>query len=228
MPHRRQPLITNEIYHVVVRGVADSLVFKDINDYYRAVFSIYEFNTAKPVIIRERREKIVRDPVSDPLVKILAFCFMPNHIHLLLRQLEDGGISKFMNKFGAGYPAYFREKYRLRGQGYFFQGRFVAVHIETEAQLIVITVYIHINPTSLVEPNWKEEKIRDPDKIIKFLESYKWSSYPDYIGKKNFPLVTKRNLLLEIMDGEEGHKKAVEDWVRHKGQIKEFADIALE
>jgi len=149
MPYRKQQFVNGEIYHVMARRIGENLLFKDIDDYYRGIFSIYEFNTSDLVTIRERRRirakikkinKVNNNSISiidprDLFVEILAFCFMPNHIHLLLRQIQDRGISKFMQKFGAGYSAYFKEKYNLQRKGHFFQGRFVSVHIKTNEQL---------------------------------------------------------------------------------------------
>ncbi|PIP22551.1 MAG: hypothetical protein COX37_03350, partial [Candidatus Nealsonbacteria bacterium CG23_combo_of_CG06-09_8_20_14_all_39_17] len=125
MPYRKEQFINEEIYHIVIRGIDENLIFKNIDDYYRGIFSIYEFNTIKQVTIRERRSirakikaemKTNRDPISvtdsrEKLVEILCFCFMPNHMHLLLRQIKDNGISKFMAKFGIGYGGYFNRKY---------------------------------------------------------------------------------------------------------------------
>lgn len=241
MPYRRQQLVNDEIYHIVLRGIDDNLIFKDINDYYRGIFSIYEFNTIKPITIRARREARVkikkilkemnRDPFSviderDKLVEVLAFCFMPNHIHLLVKQIKDEGITKFMRKFGAGYGGYFNRKYNRKG--YVFQNRFWAVRIEDDNQLKIVFVYIHTNPTALIEPKWKEKGIKDPEKVIKFLENYKWSSYPDYIGKKNFFSVTERNFLLKIMKGNQGCKEFIDYWIRYKGEIREFPELSLE
>lgn len=235
MPIKRPELINNEIYHIVIRGVEESLIFKDESDYYRAIFSIYEFNTTEPIVIRERRKarakkkQINREQFSDSrnlLVEIFAFFFMPNHIHLLIRQLKDEGITKFMRKFGAGYAAYFNKKYERKG--HLFQGRFRAVHIKTEEQLKNVFVYIHTNGVSLIEPNWKEKGIENPKKVIKFLENYKWSSYPDYIGKKNFPSVTQRNFILKIMSGEKSCRNFVENWIKYKGEIKNLANVMLE
>src|SRR3989344_677583 len=92
-------------------------IIKDKNDHYRGIFSIYEFNNTKPVTIQEKRNernrfkkataKEIGRPTSnnsgfvdtrDVLVDILAFCFMPNHIHLLLKQTKENGIHKFMVK----------------------------------------------------------------------------------------------------------------------------------
>ena len=103
------------------------LLFKDLNDHYRGIFSVYEFNNSQPVSIKERRkiresfksarrrasgtaEVVVEADDRDKLVDVLVFCFMPNHIHLLLKQKQESGIHKFMVKFCSGYGRYFNQK----------------------------------------------------------------------------------------------------------------------
>ncbi len=233
MPYRREKFANAEIYHIVIRGIDDNLLFKNIDDHYRGIFSIYEFNTTKPVNIRERRiirlqikklqkqkagKSLIVTDNRDKLVEILAFCFMPNHVHLLLRQLKDGGITKFMKKVGAGYGGYFNRKYHRRG--YVFQDRFHAVRIKTDAQLLAVFNYIHTNPLSLTETKWKEGVIKNIKKSSKFLFAYKWSSYRDYIGQVNFPSITERGFLLETLGGENSCQKSVEDWVKNKKWVK--------
>ena len=279
MPYRKQEFINGEFYHVIMRGIDGKLLFKDVDDYYRGIFSIYEFNNANPVEILKRRKEIKKfkdqmkkieqaggDPFSpdlrengsphapqilsvnlqtslgqervltqtlkmsdkrELLVEVIAFSLMPNHIHLLLKQIKDGGITKFMRKLGAGYGGYFNRKYHRKG--YVFQSRFVSVHIENDRQLKTVLNYIHINAISLIEPRWKEKGIKNLDKVIKFLENeFRWSSCFDYIGKKNFPSITERDFMLKVMGGEQGCKDAIEDWVRYKGDISEFSNLALE
>lgn len=229
MSVRRIQLNNDESYHVIVRGVGDSLIFRNKDDYYRAIFSIYEFNTIDPIEIRRRR-KIRKEnggqASADKLVDILAFCFMPNHIHLWLKQLRDNGITKFMQKFGTGYASYFNTKYDRKG--HLFQGKFKAVYVEDNNQFQNLFVYIHTNPISLVEPNWKENGIKKPKKAIQFIEKYKWSSYSDYLGNDNFPSVTTRDFVLEIMGGKEGCRKFINDWVKYKGEISNLREIILE
>lgn len=234
MPIKRPQLVKGEIYHIVIRGVGDSLIFKDTSDYYRGIFSLYEFNTTKPIEIRQQRKrrraiKASGEQFSDTrklLVEVLALYFMPNHIHLLLRQLKKRGITQFMRKFGAGYAGYFNKKYTRKG--HLFQGRFRAVRIKTNEQLKNVFVYIHTNGISLIEPKWKKKGVSNPKKAIKFLGNYKWSSYPDYIGKKNFPSVTNRKFLLKVMGGRKDCKAFVENWVRYKGEIRNLGEIVLE
>lgn len=236
---RRKTLVNNEIYHVIIRGVADMPIFKNDQDRFRMIFSLYEFNNDKPITIRERRKvrkrakrknNRGRDSVysekRDLFVEILSFCFMPNHMHLLLKQIKDDGVSKFMRKLGTGYAGYFNKKHDRKG--YFFQGRFKSVHIQNEHQLRVVFSYIHINPISLIESDCKEREIRHFKKTIKFLENYKWSSYLDYIGKDNFPSVIEKSFLSEVMGGKKGCISFVNDWIKHKVEIKKFTDILLE
>ena len=180
----------------------------------------------------ELQERLLWKDERDRLVEVLAFCLMPNHIHLLVRQLKEGGISKFIQKIASGYASYFKNKYEIKLKGHFFQDRFEAVHIKTDEQFKVVFVYIHTNPISLIEPKWKECGIGDPERVIKFLENYKWSSYLDYIGKKNFPSVTEREFILKVMGGEEGCREWVEGWIKYKAEIKKlmekFSNLALE
>jgi len=70
-------------------------------------------------------------------------------------------------------------------------------------------------------------EIKDYEKVIKFLESYRWSSYLDYIGKKNFPSVTQRGFLLKFFDGSKNYKKQVEQWLKEMS-LENLKDIALE
>lgn len=240
MPHRKEQFFNEGVYHLTTRAIDDNLIFKTTDDYYRGIFSIYEFNNSKAITIRERRiarkrikelEKTNRDRVSvadsvaderDKLVEIFAFCFMPNHIHLLVKQIKDNGITNFMKKFGIGYGGYFNRKYQRKG--YVFQNRFKCVHIKDDNQLKTIFTYIHTNPISLMQPNWKEKGLDNPEEVIKFLEDYKWSSYPDYISDKNFPSVTNRDFMTEVMSGIDGYRAAIENWVKYKEEIRQFPD----
>jgi len=240
MPYRKQQFANDEIYHITLKGIDNNLIFKDIDDYYRGIFSIYEFNNSKPVTIQERRRvrkvfksKIYRGRASidfvddrNKLVEILCFCFMPNHIHLLVKQIEDDGVSKFMSKIGTGYGGYFNRKYNR--QGHVFQNRFHAVHVENDEQLRVIFAYIHTNSLSLIYSRWKKIRIEKSDEAAKFLEDYKWSSYPDYIGIKNFPSITEREFLVQLMEGEQKCKDFIKYWIEYKGESKEYSNLFLE
>jgi len=246
MPIKRPFLATGEFYHIVMRGANKQPIFFDEEDYFRFIHDLFEFNDEDnvswvyrqtdainnstgtflvdnstrnvPVELKERKKRKL-------LVEILAFCLMPNHFHLLLKQLNEKSISKFMRKMG-GYVTHINNKYER--SGHLYQGRFAAVHVKNDEQLKNAFVYIHTNPMDLVEPGWKEFGIKDPKKAIEFLENYRKSSYMDYIGKKNFPSVTSREFLNNVLGGEEGCRKFLENWILYKSEIKNLGSVVLE
>lgn len=243
MPRKKPQFVVNEIYHVILRGVGDTSIFKDEHDYFRAIFSVYEFNNSNPVDIWRRRQLRKQEKIQekafegqtlknylqqldkrDKFVEVLAFCFMPNHIHLLVRQLKESGISNFIQKVG-GFATYFNKKYQRKGHLF---NNFTSVHIQSDDQLKNVVTYIHTNPIALVQPGFKEFGVNNPKEIKEFLENYKWSSYQDYIGIKNFASLTERRYILEFMGGFEGCKADVDNWIMVKKEIRDFYNIFLE
>lgn len=239
MPCRKEKFENGDIVHIILHGVSNDLLFLDLDDYYRGIFSIYEFNDLNPANIRRRRElrnsfkkKIRLGRTSadfldnrERMVDILCFSFMPNHIHLLLRQIKDSGITEFMRKLGTGYAGYIIRKYERKG--HVFQRSFEAVKVETDEQLMTVFAYIHTNAISLIYKDWKKIRIEkyEFNKIIKFLENYRWHSYLDYIGIKNFPSVTHRDFMLDLFGGEVKCKEFVENYIRNKGEFSSRSDL---
>jgi putative transposase len=242
MSIRKEEFINGEIYHITVRGVEGRQVFVDDEDRWRGIFSLYEFNTTKPVIIRNQREKRqtlknklkkrkglafvgstavatmeAEDDNRDKLVEIFAFVFMPNHLHLLLRQKELNGVSAFMQKFGSGYSMYFNKRYQRKG--HLFQGKFSSAHILNDNYLKTAFVYVHTNPIALIQPGWKKELIEHPVDAKRFIEEYRWSSYLDYIGKKNFPSVTERDFITDIFSSSAVAKQFIDGWIDNRSRM---------
>lgn len=209
---------SNYIYHIYNRGVEKRKIFLDDTDYFRFIHDLFEFNDIAPagkfLTIGDRISDNAKKPKKrELLVEILAFCLMPNHFHLLLRQLAENGIVKFMHKLGIGYTMYFNEKNERVGP--LFQGRFKAVLIDNEAHFHYLPYYIHLNPLDLIMPDWKEGGVKDYRKVEQFLSSYRWSSYLDYIGKKkNFPSVISEKFLSEIWGSPQYYKADMKKWLK--------------
>lgn len=230
---KRIILANNEYYHIYNRGVDKRKVFLNKNDYIRFLHNLYEFNDEKraPEYIRISNHDVGGSTSHidinehrEQLVDIICFCLMPNHYHLVLKQLIDDGISKFMQKLNTGYTMAFNIKNKRSGA--LFQGRFKAVHIENENYLTHLSRYIHLNPVELIEPNWKKYGIKNWKTVNDFLEKYRWSSYPDYIGKQNFPSITNRELLLDIFGNKKRYKNFVKEWLAE--DFLKINDLILE
>jgi putative transposase len=117
---------------------------------------------------------------------------MPNHYHLIIKQAIDGGITQFMQKLGTGYAMYFNKRWDRKG--ILFEGKFKAKIIESDEYLMHLSRYIHLNPLNIMEPHWKQKKIKDIIKAGKFLEEYRWSSYPIYTKKSASGIISLENI----------------------------------
>ncbi len=235
---KRVKPVENEIYHIFNRGVEKRQVFMDESDYFRFIHDLWEFNDWAPapnMFYRKRTLTISevgpRKSEREPLVDILAFALMPNHYHLMVQQLVDGGITEFMRKIGTGYTIYFNNKYKR--VGYLFGGKYKIEHVKEHAHFIHLPYYIHSNPLDLKSPEWREKRISNQKEAIKFLEEYRWSSHMDYLGIKNFPSVIKKDYLLKIFGSEKGYKKKYEKWLDDQSEesvvgVGRYIDIKLD
>ncbi len=239
MPKRTLKSTNGEFYHIVKRGV-EPKIFLDQQDFLRLTNSLLVFNDKNPTPWNTRSFWYRKSPdflskinyiPKKPLVEIHAFTLMPNHFHVLVRQITKDGVPILMQKLG-GYSQYFNQKYGREGT--LFQGPYKIIHIETEKQLKNTFVYIHTNQVALVESGWKQWKVKNFQNTIKFLEErYRWSSLWDYLGKENFPQLTSRKLFLELLGGPKGVRREICSWLEFKNEIfkydrQKLKDIILE
>jgi len=235
---RKLQFVNDEIYHIYNRGVDKRNIFLDDQDYFRFIHDLFEFNDEAPAPnsyyfyskredpqFSEVKPRKVNRGIRKLLVEILVFCLMPNHYHLLLKQKRNNGITRFMQKFGTGYTMYFNKKQERTGS--LFQGSYKAVPVSREAHFIHLPYYIQLNPLDLIMPEWRMGKIKNYKKAAEFLESYRWSSHLDYIGKKNFPSVTQREFLLKIFGEPKNYKKEVTNWLKEM-DLAEIKKLTLE
>ncbi len=200
-----------EIYHIYNRGVEKRNIFMDDRDRFRFIHDLYEFNDKNPApnsyYLKSSEVELRKDRNRELLVEILAFCLMPNHFHLMLRQVSENGITEFMRKMGTGYTNYFNT--RNERVGPLFQGKYKATLIQKEGHYSILPHYIHLNPLKILMPNWKEKGVKDYRKAINFLENYRWSSFQDYTGKKNFPSLINCNFPSEFYGTPGDYRKII-------------------
>lgn len=154
---RKVRFITGHIYHIYNRGVEKRDVFLADADRWRFLQGLFVFNDVNvssgllwdleqkegSANFKTIKEYFKKNPVSkNPLVRIFVDCLMPNHFHLILQQLVQDGISKFMHKLGVGYTKYFNKKYNRVGP--LFQGPFKAVMVEDDFYLKYLVVILNI------------------------------------------------------------------------------------
>ncbi|PIY94886.1 MAG: hypothetical protein COY68_01030 [Candidatus Levybacteria bacterium CG_4_10_14_0_8_um_filter_35_23] len=174
---RKDVLTTGNIYHIFNRGVNKGEIFFSEKDYDRFMLTAKHYKTKGNKFSYKMPYKANDTEANDTgslginvehRVEILAFSLMPNHFHFLIRQLEDEGITWFMQHLINSYVHYLNLKHKRVGP--LFQGRFKNVLIESDEQLLHVSRYIHLNP--LVAG------------LVSNLRNYSWSSYSSYIGSE--------------------------------------------
>jgi len=222
MPTRKTPFVNGQIYHVFNRGVNLNSVFFDKRDYERAI-KLLEFYQVGDAPIRYSKfvkatgelRKYFEESLKkmQRVVDLICFCLMPNHFHLLLRQIEEGGIVKFVRNFQIGYSRYLNEKEKRSGA--LFQGQFKAVRVENDEQLIHVSRYIHLNPYS-------SYLVKD----LTELEKYPWSSYPEYIF--DIDGICQKELIFSIFKRKEDYRKFILDNADYQRKLERIKHLVLE
>lgn len=167
MPIRGIPFVNSGYYHVLNRGVARMPIYNDTRDYKRFLktVSYYQIKGPKPRFSIFDPKLHLLNP-SQKIIDIICYCLMPNHFHLLIRQVEEKGVFEFISKLSNSYTKYFNTRNKRNGP--IFQGEFKAVLVESDEQLLHLSRYIHLNP--LV------------NNLTKDLSLYPWTSFLEYIG----------------------------------------------
>jgi putative transposase len=184
---RNSTFVPGEFYHLYNRGTDKRKIFFNRSDHQRFLALLYLSNSMEPFhfthLKKYSHEELFLLPRGNQIISIGAYCLMPNHFHILAREETEGGISMFMKKLLTGYSMYFNTKYERSGN--LFQGRFKSSPVRDDDRYMnYLFAYIHLNPVKLIAPDWKERKINHIEKIKKFLNSYKYSSYPEFQGEK--------------------------------------------
>ena len=207
MPTRETPLIEGETYHIFNRGMSKQNIFFSQQDYLRILLMILYGQSSVSILNTGRHvesyvkhqvfnieQKQLEEIQKNRFVSLKSFCIMPNHFHLLVEQLEENGISKYMQKIQNSYAKYFNTKYQK--SGHVLQGPFKSVHIEDNTQLLHTSAYIHRNPIEIKK--WKKN-----------YTLYPYSSLQDYVGKNRWNNLLEQNIILDQFNSKDDYKKFI-------------------
>ncbi len=205
-----------KIYHVYTKSIAGFKIFLNDADYIRILklLRFYQFNPKIKFSYYERLKNKIKNYYNqskskNPLVNIIAYCIMPTHIHLVLEELSEMGISEYMRKVLDSYTRYFNKKIKRKGP--LWEGRIKKVPVLSDEQLLHLTRYVHLNPTSAG--------------LVEKPEDWKYSSYREYIG-----LEDKRICIInKFFDfSEKEYKKFVEDRIDYQRSLEVIKHLILE
>jgi len=219
---RKHPLLLGKIYHIYNRGVAKCKICKEEADYWRFLQGLCLFNDSRSATnilwqLQRNRGKLTLNVLKDyiknqsndreKLVKILAYCIRGNHYHLLVEEIKEGGITRFMHKLGLGYSRYFNNKYDRPGS--LFQDKFKNILVDNDLYLQYLLVYINVlNVLEDIEPSWREDGIKNIKRVLEYIENYQWSTHQEYLGKRK-SLIIEKGIFKEILPTPDHYRELV-------------------
>ncbi|MFH1360654.1 MAG: transposase [Candidatus Omnitrophota bacterium] len=219
MPYRKIPLVKQNIYHICTKSIAGYIIFNSDKEYVRmlSTLSYYQYEEIdcrfSHFLLSEERSKksLTSIQPAKKTIKIIAYCLMPTHIHLILEQLIDQGISRYMNLVLKSYSKYFNAKHKRKGP--LWEGRFKSILIKSDEQLLHLTRYIHLNPVSAA--------------LVNLPQDWKFSSYGEYINLvKENTKICAFNDYLEISTMQ--YEKFVKDQIGYQRELQQIKHLALE
>jgi len=205
---RNIKIAPGEYYHVYNRGMNKQLIFQDNTDRIRFLFLILYFQSPATFekvgrsiksFVQHRVFDIGKEDekniVNERFVELTSFCLMPNHFHLIIKEVEENGTARYMQRILNSYTKYYNTKYGK--SGHLFQGPYKAVHVNNNNQLLYLSSYIHRNPREL--KGWFNKE-----------SSYEWSSYQDCVNINRFEGL----LILDLISGQFKNKKEYDQFVK--------------
>lgn len=188
--------VENGIYHIYNRGIEKQKIFLDVQDYRMFIYFLkrYLLSTDEVGPHQVYQDYCLEDKKFEynyirpnqwqtdiyKKIQLWCYCLMPNHFHLMFKQLTERAITEFMRRLTNSYTKYFNRKYKRTDS--FFQGRYKAVLIENESYLLHLSRYIHANP-------------RELSTNIEDFRKYSYSSYLDYLGERHTKWVHPEEIL---------------------------------
>lgn len=216
---RKEPFTVDNYVHVYNRGNRKQLIVQDEKDRWRFLQMLYYFNSevavANPfqVLSKKLKSDFNQQLVwpnqwisQKPIVKILAFCLMENHFHLLLKEIREGGITMFMRKLGTGMTNYFNAKYQESGR--LFQGAYKAKVVDKDVYLQYLSVYIQVKNPFELYPGGLQVAMQEFDKAFNWVVQYSYCSLGAYAGDTNSPIIEK-DILGELFPTQEKYRDFV-------------------
>lgn len=216
---RNIQLVNNEIYHIYNRGVDGRKIFLDQQDFERFYDSLYLFNDAN---FDERGQgligrfteihtmKITGVDQRTRLVDIICFNLMDNHFHLVLCQLQEGGISQFMHAVQMGYARVFNERHHRYGS--LFNRPFQSIHVHQSGHFDFLPIYVHLNTLDKYAIPWRTGSVTDWHDALEKLDQHHFSSHSIAMGRsQELPVVTT-DYLREAYPDQESYIAHLKMW----------------
>lgn len=221
---RKEVLAKEEVYHIFNRSIANFKIFNNDEEFIRmkCALAYFQLKTLPSKFSQFLEQDMVRkegfegyfysvSPGIDKIVQIVAYCIMPTHIHLILKQISENGISVFIGNLLNSYSRYFNTKHKRKGP--LWEGKFKNVLIKSDEQLLHLSRYIHLNPVTAY--------------LVDAPVQWPFSSYQEYLSQINSnKKICNYKGIIEI--DVSTYKKFVEDRIAYQRELAILKGLTLE
>ena len=214
MSKRKIAFYKEGFFHITSKSIEDQIIFKEPNDFlrFKQIIKYYNHSYVPIGYCRFLEQKIKNFKItfeneifsSPPIVSIFSFCIMDTHVHLILKQKTENGITDFCRKIFQSYSCHFNKKYNRKGP--LWTGRFHSTHIKSEDQLIHDIAYVHLNPVTAY--------------MVENPQQWKHSSHHQYLAKNNKGICE----LIKIPDYENFILERIEHF-RERSEMKKLESV---
>jgi putative transposase len=218
---------TEETYHVFNKSISNYKIFNSDVEYRRMenLLRYYQYGTLSYSFSFFSNTKLIKQvgfikalsilvEGRRKTVQLISRCIMPTHIHLVLKQLVENGIPTFMNNILNGYTHYFNLKHNRKGP--LWVGKSKKTHIQTDDELLHVTRYVHINPTTAY--------------LVEKPEDWDYSSYKEYIHHGTDKIcnpICNFEEFMNIIEPKQ-YKKFVDDRIDYQKQLAKIKKFIIE
>ncbi|MCS7180394.1 MAG: transposase [bacterium] len=209
----KKEIFEKGFYHVFTKSISEYIIFREESDYMRMIeaFEFYKFKRNRSFSYYKRLSEEDKGKLykGERLVKIIGYCLMPTHIHLIIYNEIKNGISIFMKNLLDSYTRYFNTKIKRKGP--LWESRFKIVVIENDEQLLHLTRYIHLNPVTAF--------------LVEKPEDWEFSSYKEYLNH----IIKKVCEFEDIIEIKENDYKAfVEDRISYQRELAKIKKLIID
>jgi hypothetical protein len=232
---RIEPFGVGSVVHITLRGTRGTDIARDTDDKSRSMRALFFLNDThsdpywhRSVAKLSPFERPDHWPERDPLVHILAWTLLSNHLHLLVQEIREGGTAKFMQRLGGSMTKCFNAKYKEKGS--LFQDSYHARLVAEDAHHQYLAFYILVKNVLDMYPGGLVAAHSHFDDAWEWAKRYPYSSLGETVAGTASPIIDDPDeLILSIIAGDECKQEARELLDFHMAtRGEEFTDLMLE
>ena len=225
---RKAPFVPGEYYHIYNRTILNIPEFKENNNCNRLLQAFllanstksgpafeYLRNNSKPTsdvgsaLLLNNALEIARS--GEKLVDVLCYAIMPDHYHLLIREVKEKGITEFIRKSNISIAKYVNKIKERKGT--IFEGLFKSKHIDSNEYLRHLSLYIHLNPLDFIAgKDWRKHKLENFNKHRNKLLDYRWSSLSFFLNNTPNDIISGYEIITNQFKNNDDYEFYLKSW----------------